>query len=235
MAVDPMTVIKGVSAAAQLVSGLGGLFGRRSRRASEAETMQMENARLRNDMAKRLAEQALAFDPVQAADKQTEYARESTAKTLRDELISLNTDFRNAGGSPMGDTLFNVRGADITRRRADILKQISAEAIAQNEIRKVNMLNQAILATGSVDQGLEAIRASGQQASASGAQMLSTGIDNALALFETLNQKPSSSGSGKPRPRKSGAGATRARKSGGRSTGGAGTARSVVGVDVTAP
>lgn len=193
MAVDPATVIKGVQAGASIISGLKGLFGGGKRRVSEAEKAQLKNLEQRQALYNEILQNARDYNPEAELDKAMVGATNATRKNLREELISLNTEFRNAGGVPKNDTLFNVSETDIAARNMEALTNFSTNARLQFASNRASMLMSALNAGGDLMGSWEAIRNQGLVAQGQAGLSLASGID---ALRSILGPTEGVGGSG---------------------------------------
>lgn len=145
-------MLEQVQAGLNVASGIAGLLGaggkQRKKTAMEMAAERAAQESLRNkELAGGIARN---YDPTAEDKIAFDEANRTAGETARQSLDELNTTFRNSGGSPTGDTLFDFNVRDLTRRAIDPVRMFMAEQASQRTARKLNALNAADAVGGNV-------------------------------------------------------------------------------------
>lgn len=135
MAVDPVSVGLGLAGIA------GGKSARKNERRAIKGQEQLNNFLL--SIMKDIYARGQAYDPARETDSAVKYAGDVTRQNLEQSLRGLNARFRAAGGSPTGDTEFQVKAQGMTNRVTDPLRAFAAERKAGEFFRKLQALQAA--------------------------------------------------------------------------------------------
>jgi hypothetical protein len=140
-----------LQAGLNVASGIAGLvgIGGKSKKKSRYELM-AEKAAQTNLHDREIASSiASKYDP-KAEDKLAfDDANRTATESVKQGLDQINTDFKNSGGSPTGDTAFNVNARDLVRRTFDPVRSQMYQQSATRSARQVALLGAASQAGGS--------------------------------------------------------------------------------------
>lgn len=135
-----------------VATGVMGLLGagKKNRAQEEAMAQAARMNGLKADGLERLMRLAGQYDPAQEDKAGIDYAASVTEDSMKRGLTGLNTDFRNAGGNPYGDTLFRAKVQGMTDRAYDPLRAKVADLATTRTQRKAGMLSQALGSGGDI-------------------------------------------------------------------------------------
>lgn len=138
--------------AAMAAAGALGLGGETEQERAQAEYYRQAAAldKLRAGGLSDYLDLARVYDPAADDQKAIDYAGNVAADKLGKSLSSLNQTFRNAGGSPGGDTAFRVDAQGAANRVADPLKLWAAQMASTQTQRKLAALNGAVNSGGDI-------------------------------------------------------------------------------------
>lgn len=120
---------------------------------------------------------AMNYDPLQEDAAGERYAMDSANRQLNGEMRRLNNIFKNGGGSPTGDTAFNVSAQGAADRVMDPLKLMMANNRSTATARKISALTQALGSGGNLAGDYMAL-ASGSRSDPSGSlALLGSGLE----------------------------------------------------------
>lgn len=92
-----------------------------------------------NDAQNALLGLANSYNPQQEDQKAIAGANQNATATFQQSLKGLNGNFLNAGGSPTGDTAFNVNATNAGNRAIDPLRAFTTQLLSSESQRKADM------------------------------------------------------------------------------------------------
>lgn len=140
-----------LQAGLNVASGIAGLvgIGGKQKKKSRYELM-AEKAAQTNLHDREIASSiASKYDPAKEDKLAFDDANKMATESVKQGLDQINTDFKNSGGSPTGDTAFNVNARDLVRRTFDPVRSQMYQQAATRSARQVAILGAASQAGGS--------------------------------------------------------------------------------------
>lgn len=178
----------GLTQGIQLATGLAGLFGGKKKDPLAGLKKQYLNDYLSRQ--KTIWDRANNYDPMKETRTAIQFGQESAGRALSNASMGLNQRFKNAGGSPTGDTNFSL---NLQRSADDILnplKMLAAERASNTFSLKQQAMSAAMGAPpGAIADAYEATR-SAPAGGFEGSQMAM------MQALDTLFQKPEAKKSG---------------------------------------
>lgn len=137
------------------VGAIGSLFGGKgaNRDASGYNNAAGDILNLRRLLMQQAGGLAQKYDPVKEAQASIDQANKTAGATLGSSLKSLNTEFKNAGGTPGGDTLFDTNVDRVAKGVFDPLRQFMADKLSSATMDKIQALSAAMGMGGGVAEG----------------------------------------------------------------------------------
>lgn len=138
-------ILQGATGVAGLISGMG-----RNKQAGAMNAAALRNLEMRNQLQGQANSWAMNYDPRTEDAAGANYATGKVNRDIGVGLKGLNAQFRNMGGSPTGDSLFNVNVNNLVRSQVGPLAALLADQASSITSRKLAALGQA----SGMDQGL---------------------------------------------------------------------------------
>lgn len=138
-------VLQGVTGIAGLIQGMG-----RNKQAAAMQAAAQRNLELRNQLQQMGNAWASNYDPRTEDKAAANYASGKVGRDIGNSLKGFNAEFRNAGGSPGGDSLFNVNVNNLVKSQVGPLAEWMANQASTVTMRKLQALGMA----SGMDQGL---------------------------------------------------------------------------------
>jgi len=142
---------------------------------------------LKAEGLERLLRLAGQYDPAREDQAGIDYAAGVTEDSMKRGLTSLNTDFRNGGGNPYGDTLFRAKVQGMTDRAYDPLRAKAADLATTRTQRKAQMLSGALGSGGDVTGSYLDIAKMNESDPGAAMGLLAGGIESLLPKAAALS------------------------------------------------
>lgn len=115
---------------------------------------------------------AKAYDPHAEDQKAIAGANQNASQVFQQSLKGLNGNFLNAGGSPTGDTAFNVNATNAGNRAIDPLRAFTTQLLSSESQRKADMYGRVFGAPAGQIANSYFQQAAGAQSDAGGAMAM---------------------------------------------------------------